>query len=99
MGNQIKRDVRKVIEEIDTAYHEFSDYNYMNADYADFAGMAISQFQDAMQSPDLTREELQGLLRKGLINHKARANDVSWTKFVASYMAKSSNINDTSSLV
>lgn len=97
MENTIKRDVRNVIEEIDAAYQEFSNYNYMNADYADFANMAISQFRDAMRTPELTREELKDLIRKGMIKHRMRNHeDDNWTKSVASYMAKASNANNNS---
>ncbi len=93
MSDLIKRDVRHVIEELDAAYHGSTEYSGMNADYANFAGMAIGQFRTAMRDPDLTRDRLELLLRKGINKHRAKRCDSSWTKFVASYVAKSSNTN------
>ncbi len=90
----IKRDVRHVIEELDAAYNGSVEYNGMNADYANFAGMALGQFRSAMRDPDLTREKLELLLRKGIKKHRAKHHENgSWTRFVASYVAKSSNAN------
>ncbi len=98
MENIIRRDIKNVIEEIHEAYKEFSNYSYMNADYADFANMAISQFREAMRAPELTREELKDLLRKGMISHRmCNHKKDNWTKSVASYMAKVSNTNNDSS--
>ena len=91
--------IKEVIEEIDTAYHEFSNYHNMNADYPDFARMAVGQFRTAMRNPELTREDLESLLRKGLSKYKDKCPDPnhcvigSWSGFVASYMAKTSNAN------
>lgn len=86
-----KKNVRDVIEEIDVAYHGLIAYQPMNTDYAGFASMAVSQFRDALRDPDLTREELGELIRKGIKKHRARGADANWTKFVASYMVKSAN--------
>ncbi len=93
MNEKIKNNIRYVIEELDTAYNNCIECNGVNADYASFAGMAISQFQDAMGDPNLTREKLELLLRKGIKKHKAKREGGSWTRFVASYMAKASNNN------
>ncbi|PCI98047.1 MAG: hypothetical protein COB14_08265 [Alphaproteobacteria bacterium] len=91
MENTIKSDVRDVLEEIDIAYHGLVAYQPMNTDYAGFASMAVAQFRDALRDPELTREELGKLLRKGIKKHRARDTEVSWTKFVASYMVKAAN--------
>ncbi len=100
MSEAIRKDVKDVIEEIDTAYHEFSNHHNMNADYPDFARMAVGQFRTALRDPSLTREDLEGLLRQGMSKYKSICPDSnycaiepSWTNFVASYMAKTANIN------
>ena len=78
------------------AYQEFSDWHCMNADYADFASIAIGEFRDALRDPELTREDLKYMLRRGMNKHRNRNSQVSWTKYVASYMARSSNANSLS---
>ncbi|MGH1375298.1 MAG: hypothetical protein ACRBCK_03025 [Alphaproteobacteria bacterium] len=93
MEQKIKRNVRRVVEELDAAYSEFSDRDYMNGDYADFASMAVGQFREALRNPELTREELQGMVRSGIREHKTQDGDAGWTKFVASHIAQSSNAN------
>ena len=100
MGENIKKDIRDVIEEIDVAFQELSAYSYMNADYPCFARMAVGQFRRALGDPDLTREDLEKILRKGIVKYRKRFHDQplysgdNWTKFVASYMATASNAND-----
>lgn len=100
MGEDTKRDISNVIEEIDSAYKEFSDYSYMNADYPYFARMAVGQFRRALGDPDLTREDLEKILRKGIVKYRQTYNDnplhsgKNWVNFVASYMATASNAND-----
>ena len=100
MGEDTKRNIGNVIEEIDIAYKEFSDYSYMNADYPYFARMAVGQFRRALGNPDLTREDLERILRKGIVKYRQRFHDnpsysgKNWVSFVASYMATASNAND-----
>ena len=97
MKEQIRQeDVKHVIEELDTAYHTFSDYNHVNTDYPGFARMAVGKFRHALHDPELTREDLEVLLRKGIKKYRAHSSEVTWTSFVASYMAQSSNANDSS---
>jgi hypothetical protein len=52
MEQTIRRDVKVVIQETSSAYQVFSDHDYMNADFADFAAMALGQFKDALRRPD-----------------------------------------------
>ncbi len=91
MDNTIKRDVRHVIEEMDNAYYAFSEHNYTNGDYADFAGMALNQFQNALRDPNLTREQLESLLRDGIAKHRMGKSCKNWTRFVATHMAQAAN--------
>ena len=93
--HDVRMAVHKVIEEINAAYCALADQDYMNADYADFAVMALDQFQLALGRPDLTREELEVMLRNGLVSHKSQGENTSWTKFMAIHMERASNGNET----
>lgn len=91
-------EIKEVIEEMDVAYNELSNHSQINADYPDFARMAVGQFRTALGNPDLTREALEKMLRDGLSKYKSVcpnpeycAIEPSWTNFVASHMAKASN--------
>ncbi len=83
----IRRDVKFVIDETSAAYETFSAHDYMNADFADFAGMALGQFKDALRRPELTRADLEALLRSGMKRHRGRAAETDWSTFMASYIA------------
>lgn len=84
--------LRSVIEETEDAYRTFSDYHQANADFAEFAGMALTQFKQAMQTPDLTNEDLQSVLRRGMTNHRASgASESGWSAFMASYVTRAMN--------
>ncbi len=93
MKQEIRKSVRQVVEELDDAYNEFSNREYMNGDYADFASMAVGQFRDALRNPELTREELKYMFRSGIREHKTQDTDTRWTKFIATHIAQSSNTN------
>ncbi len=90
---KIRREVRGVIEEMSSAYKTFSEYNNVNSDYAGFACMAIKQFRSALGNDKLTREELENMLRDGISKYRSEGKEVSWSRFVASHMAQSSNTN------
>ncbi len=90
---KIRREVRGVIEEMSSAYETFSEHNSVNSDYAGFACMAIKQFRSALQNERLTREELECMLRDGISKHRNEGKEVSWSRFVASHVARSSNAN------
>ncbi len=87
----IRREVRYIIEEMNAAYSTFSEHNYMNADYAGFAGMAIGEFRNALRNQTLTREELERMLRDGIQKHRQEGEETDWARFLASHMAQTSN--------
>ncbi len=89
----IRREVRGIIEEMSYAYKTFSEHNSVNSDYAGFACMAIKQFRNALKNDKLTREELECMLRDGISKYRAEGKEVSWSRFVASHIAQSSNSN------
>ncbi len=91
--DRIRKEILYIIEETSSAYHSFSQHSYMNADFADFASMALGQFRNALRDPELTREKLEQILRKGMKKHKANDPDGSWTQFMASYLSKATNTN------
>jgi len=92
-NNKIRREVRGVIEEMSSAYETFSEHNSVNSDYAGFACMAIKEFRCALRNDKLTREELENMLRDGIRKHRSEGKEVSWSRFVASHVAQSSNTN------
>lgn len=91
MQHTIQRDVKLVIEETRTAFTTFLDREYANADFADFAAMALGQFKDALRRPELTRGDLEALLRSGMKRHRGRAAETDWTTFMASYVTTAAN--------
>ena len=90
---KIRQELKDVIEEMSSAYKTFSEHNSVNSDYAGFACMAIKQFRSALRNDRLTREELETMLRDGISKHRSEGREVSWSRFVASHVARSSNIN------
>lgn len=97
MGNRqddtIQREVFYIIEETSAAYHAYSKHDYTNADYADFASMALSQFKSALRDPSLTRERLEKILRKGMKKHRIMDPSANWSGFMASYVTRATNMN------
>lgn len=90
--NVIRRRVRFIIEEMESAYHAFSEHNYMNGDYAAFTSMAVAEFRNALGNPALTREQLESMVREGMLRHRRRDGDAAdWSRFVASHITRTSN--------
>lgn len=80
--------VQTLIEETNDAFLSYD--GSVNTDYAGFAGMAISEFKTALKSPDLTRRELVGMLRKSMA--QARSDDpMRWSALMAQQLKKAAN--------
>lgn len=93
MTDVVSNSVRKIIEEMHDAY-TYSAHDSINTDYAGFAGMALTQFRDALQRPDLKQEDLEGFLRRGMQSHSRNSrNDACWGSFMAQYVSTASNHN------
>ncbi len=92
-NDMIRKEVRTLIEETSFAYRSFLRHDYMNSDFADFASMALSQFKNVLRDPELTRERLEVILRKGMKKHRALDTNSCWTSFMAHYVTKSANSN------
>ncbi len=93
MSQFLQQELHDVIEEMSTAYRSVSAYDYMNADYAEYAIMALSRFRRILGNPSLSSDELKFMLRKGMAQHKAGGASGCWKGFVAAQMAHSSNAN------
>ena len=90
--NNIRRRVRFIIEEMESAYYAFSEHNYMNGDYAAFTSMAVAEFRNALDNPALTREQLETMVREGMSKHRSREGDeANWSRFMASHITRTSN--------
>lgn len=93
MTDVVSTSVRRIIEEMHDAYTYSARDS--NTDYAGFAGMALTQFRDALQRPDLTQADLEGFLRRGMQSHNrnSRQDDACWSSFMAQYVSTASNYN------
>jgi hypothetical protein len=83
--------IKILIEETSDA---FTSCGSVNADYAEFAALALGEFKHVLRSPGLTPRQLTGMLRSGLSKHKEAAEPgLSWTAFLADYIADAANKN------
>lgn len=93
MNVSVHQRIRVLLEETSDA---FASYDTVNADFADFAVLAFSEFKSVLGNPDLTREELIRILRKGLNKHQDK-DSASWAVFMAHHIAKAANTGDAKS--
>ncbi len=89
MNVSVHQRIRILIEETNDA---FSSYDTVNADFAEFAGLALAEFKNALSDPGLTREQLVKLLRRGMAKHKDKDPN-SWAAFMAHHIARAANRN------
>jgi hypothetical protein len=89
MSLSVHQRIRILIEQTNDA---FSCYDAVNADFAEFATLALSDFKDALRNPNLTRGQLTMMLRRGMIKHRDK-DPGSWAAFMASHIAKAANID------
>lgn len=92
MDEEAQTALEHVIEETNWAYNSVLEHEYMNSDYAEFAGMAIFDFKNALHAPDLTKEELEKMLRGGMSRYKYISVENGWTALMARYMERASNL-------
>lgn len=86
--------IKSLIEETNDAYSICR--GAINADYAEFATMSLSDFKKALNDQRLTREDLAGMLRSGGAEHKTVDPESCWATFMAHYIARSANKNEES---
>lgn len=68
-----------------------------NIDYAGFAAQDITRFRKAMDRPDLSYEELVGILRNAQAKVLRRADEetTGWAQFMAMYIRQTGNTTMT----
>ena len=93
MTEIMQKELHGVIDEMSRAYKSWSDYDYMNADYAEFAKMALGRFRTILGNPLLTEDELGSTLRTLIAQHKDFGAPGCWKGFVATQMVSASNSN------
>lgn len=89
MSLSVHQRIRILIEQTNDA---FACYDAVNADYAEFATLALSDFKDALENPNLTRGQLTGMLRRGMVKHRDKTAG-SWSAFMAAHIARAANIS------
>ena len=91
MKNTTHNRIKNLLEETNDAFVNCA--GSVNADYAAFVSMRISEFKRLLDNPDLTDQELRRIIRKGEKKHRAKNPEGCWASFIANYVTKSSNQN------
>ncbi len=91
MSTSVHYRVKMLIEETNDAF--FSCDGCVNADYAEFATLALSEFKHVLHNPRLTGHQLRKMLRTGASRHKDIDPESCWSTFMAHYVAQTSNKN------
>ena len=87
MNISVHQRIRILIEETNDA---FTAYDTVNADFAEFAVLAITEFKNVLGNPHLTQEQLMTILRGGMHKHQDKDPN-SWSVFMAQHVAKAAN--------
>jgi hypothetical protein len=64
----------------------------MNTDYAEFAGMALSDFRTVLRRPHLKRKELVAMLRKGMRVSHYQDKSI-WAVAMENQLKNAANLN------
>ncbi len=82
--------IQALIEETNDAFT--TCYGHMNADYAEFATLALSDFKSVLSQPSLTGSELKRMLRHSMT--ECRGQDPrNWAALMAQHIARALNQN------
>jgi hypothetical protein len=82
--------IRKLIEDTNAAYDGMCSSG-LNADFAEFAALALSDFRAVLGNDALSEAELIMLLREGRARHKSITPNTSWSGFLATYIGHRAN--------
>lgn len=93
MSLSVHQRIRILIEQTNDA---FACYDAVNADFAEFATLALSDFKEALRNPNLTRGQLTQMLRRGMMKHQDK-DPGSWAAFMAAHIARAANIDPATS--
>lgn len=88
MSLSVHQKIRILIEQTNDC---FKCYDAVNADFAEFATLALSDFKEALEDPGLTRGQLTRMLRRGMIKHSDKGPG-SWSAFMAAHIARAANL-------
>ena len=88
-----KSELESLIEDISYAYSIFTTHGCANSDFAEFAGLSVDQFKNALKRPELTARQLRRLVRRGHKSHLSSAPDTAWSDYLAGYISDTANIN------
>jgi hypothetical protein len=88
MNLSMHQRIRILIEQTNDC---FTCYDAVNADFAEFATLALADFKEALENPGLTRGQLTRMLRHGMIRHSDKG-PANWSAFMASHIARAANI-------
>lgn len=89
MNVSLHQRIRVLLEETNDAY---ASCGSVNADFAEFAAMAITEFKTVLGDPDLTGERLIEILRRAMNKHQDKDSG-SWSIFMANHIAWAANRN------
>lgn len=90
--------VRHVLEETGYAYMLSCEAGPSNADYAEYASsQSLSDFQSALEDPEMTYEQLCKILRRASNREAGRSCKTPWSLFMANCLKRGSNSNKASS--
>jgi hypothetical protein len=87
--------IRSLLEETGSAYDmTVESGDQPNTDFAGYAAQALHEFRSALKRPDLTHDDLAGLLRGAFSTTRVRRRkDPQWSSFMAEYISVSVNQN------
>jgi hypothetical protein len=88
MNVTVHHRIKILIQETNDA---FGTYDGVNADYAEFATLALSEFKHVLRNPRLTGRQLTRMIRNGMHEHKAADPDSCWASFMAQYISQAAN--------
>ena len=90
MNKVTHRRIKNLLEDTNDA---FTSCGGGNIDYAGFAAMALSEFKDLLNEPDLTGKQLRRLIRRGEHQHRTKDPEGCWASFIADYVSQNANQN------
>lgn len=91
----IHHTVRSVLEEDSTAYTAILEMGGVpNMDYAGYCcHVSLNRLRQSLQSPNLTADRLEGLLRRAARKYSYENSSDGWADVMASYLQRHVNAN------
>ncbi|MGQ0527417.1 MAG: hypothetical protein ACT4OY_05225 [Alphaproteobacteria bacterium] len=89
MSCTIHQRIKALIEDTSEIFYNTTDA--MNADFAEFASLAVAEFRAVLMEPTLTRGQLSAMLRSGMGKSREQGDD--WPHFLAEHVQTVANAN------